>query len=158
MKAVYTGTFDPLTLGHLDIIKRASEIFDEVYVLISINVNKHTLFSLDERVKILDRALSGIKNAHVDSFKGLVTDYCIENGIGVIIRGLRNSEDFEYELPMAYINRDLSSDRLETLYLNASPEFSYVSSSAVKEIASFKGDFSAYVPDFLVEEIKAKYN
>ena len=149
--AIYPGTFDPMTNGHLDIIKRASNIFDELTVSVLDNKAKSPLFSVDERVNILKEATKDIPNVHVESFEGLLTDYCKQKNIGVVVRGLRAVTDFEYELQMAQMNRKLSNHFVETVYLNTSLKYSYLSSSAVKQIAQFNGDLSAFVPDFVAK-------
>ncbi len=149
--AIYPGTFDPMTNGHLDIIKRASNVFDELTVSVLDNKAKSPLFSVDERVNILREATKDIPNVHVESFEGLLIDYCKQKNVGVVVRGLRAVTDFEYELQMAQMNRKLSNHFVETVYLNTSLKYSYLSSSAVKQIAQFSGDLSALVPDFVAE-------
>lgn len=155
--AVYPGSFDPITLGHMDVIERAAKMFDTITVAVLNNKAKSPLFSTEERVKILREATSHIKNVKIDSFSGLVIDYCREKGIHVVIRGLRAITDFEYELQMAQTNRKLSHDEVDTVFLTTSLEYAYLSSSSVKEIASFNGDISQCVPDFLVERIYDKF-
>lgn len=157
-KAVYPGSFDPLTFGHLDIIKRAAEMFDVLVVSVLNNKGKTPLFSVDERVKILKEATKDIPNVQVDSFSGLLVDYAAANDIHVSVRGLRAITDFEYELQIAQTNSMLSKGRLDTVFLTTSMEYSYLSSSGVKEIASFGGDISQCVPDFVAEQIHQKYN
>ena len=149
--AIYPGTFDPMTYGHLDIIKRAASIFDELVVSVLDNKEKTPLFSVNERVNILREATKDLSNVKVESFEGLLTDYCSSIDIYVVVRGLRAVTDFEYELQMSQMNRHLSDHRVETVYLNTSLEYSYLSSSAVKQIAQFKGDLSAFVPDYVAE-------
>lgn len=149
--AIYPGTFDPMTYGHLDIIKRASSIFDELVVSVLDNKEKTPLFSVNERVNILREATKDLPNVRVESFEGLLTDYCSSIDIYVVVRGLRAVTDFEYELQMSQMNRHLSDHRVETVYLNTSLEYSYLSSSAVKQIAQFKGDLSAFVPDYVAK-------
>lgn len=156
-KAIYSGSFDPMTYGHLDIIKRSAALFDELVVAVLDNKEKTKLFYVDERVNILKEAVKDIPNVKVDSFSGLLADYCKANDITVNVRGLRNSSDFEYEFTMALYNRDLSDDGVETIYLNTLPEYSYVSSSGVKEVAAFGGDISKYVPEFVEKLIWEKY-
>lgn len=155
--AIYPGTFDPMTYGHLDIIKRAANIFDELTVSVLDNKEKTPLFSVDERVNILKEATKDIPNVKIESFAGLLTDYCKEKKIGVVVRGLRAVTDFEYELQMAQMNRKLSNHHVETVYLNTSLKYSYLSSSAVKQIAQFNGDLSAFVPDFVAELLLKRY-
>ena len=155
--AIYPGSFDPLTLGHLDVIERAAQMFDTLTVSVLNNKAKSPLFSTEDRVKILQEATSHLKNVRVDSFSGLVIDYCHEKGIHVVIRGLRAITDFEYELQMAQTNRKLSHGEVDTVFLTTSLEYAYLSSSSVKEIASFNGDISQCVPDFLVQRIYDKF-
>lgn len=156
--AIYPGSFDPVTYGHLDIIKRAAEMFDEVVVGVLDNCHKTPLFSVDERVKILEKATKDFPNVKVDSFSGLLIDYAKEKNINIAIRGLRAITDFEYELQISQTNRLLSGGKLDTIFLNTSLEYSYLSSSGVKEIAYFNGDISKCVPDFVAEMIREKYS
>ena len=146
-RAVYPGSFDPVTYGHLDVIKRASEMFDVLIVSVLNNKMKNPLFSVEERVKILKEATRDIPNVQVDSFTGLLINYAAENNIHVAVRGLRSITDFEYELQIAQTNRKLSKGALDTVFLTTSLEYAYLSSSSVKEIASFGGDISECVPD-----------
>lgn len=156
-KAVYPGSFDPVTFGHLDIIKRASEMFDELIVAVLNNQSKTPLFSVDERVKILKEATKDIPNVKVDSFSGLLINYAKQKDLHIAVRGLRAITDFEYELQIAQTNRKLSDDELDTIFLTTSLEYAYLSSSSVKEIAYFGGDISQCVPEFVVELINEKY-
>lgn len=155
--AIYPGSFDPVTYGHLDIIRRASEIFDELTVSVLNNKTKTPLFSVEERVKILEEATKDIPNVKVDSFSGLLIDYAKKKKVRVAIRGLRAITDFEYELQIAQTNRKLSGGELDTMFLTTSLEYAYLSSSSVKEIASFNGDVSMCVPDFVAELMYKKY-
>ena len=157
-KAIYPGSFDPVTFGHLDIIKRASEIFDSLTVAVLDNRAKTPLFSVEERVKILEEATKDLPNVRVDSFSGLLIDYAAENNFHVAVRGLRAITDFEYELQIAQTNKELSGGKLDTIFLTTSLEYSYLSSSSVKEIASFGGDVSKCVPEFVGDMIYKKYN
>lgn len=145
-RAIYPGSFDPVTFGHIDIIKRASNMFDEIVVSVLDNKAKSPLFSVEERVKMLTEATKDIGNVKIDSFSGLLIDYAKSKNISVAIRGLRAITDFEYELQIAQTNRKLSNGYLDTIFLTTSLEYSYLSSSAVKEIALFKGDISQCVP------------
>ena len=156
-RAVYPGSFDPVTYGHLDVIKRASEIFDVLIVSVLNNKEKTPLFSVEERVKILKEATKDLKNVKVDSFSGLLVDYAKEKKIHVVVRGLRAITDFEYELQNAQTNRLLSGEKLDTMFLTTSLEYAYLSSTTVKEIASFGGDISACVPEFVADLIYKKY-
>lgn len=155
--AIYPGSFDPVTYGHLDIIRRASDIFDELTVSVLNNKTKTPLFSAEERVKMLKEATKDLPNVTIDSFSGLLIDYAAEKGIHVAIRGLRAITDFEYELQIAQTNRKFSSGKLDTVFLTTSLEYAYLSSSTVKEIASFNGDISECVPDFVAGKIYEKY-
>ena len=157
-RAIYPGSFDPMTYGHLDIIKRAAEIFDELTVSVLNNKGKTPLFSVEERVKILEEATKDIPNVKVDSFTGLTVDYATKNDIHVAVRGLRAVTDFEYELQLSQTNSKLSGGKLDTVFLNTNLEYSYLSSSVVKEIAYFGGDISQCVPDFVAKLIQEKYN
>lgn len=153
---VYPGSFDPITLGHLDIIKRASEIFDEVSVCILFNNKKHSAFPLEKRLLMIKKACQDIKNVSVNSYDGLLVDYAQSIGAKSIIRGLRALSDFEFELQMANINKQLCPN-IETFFMATKPKLSFVSSSAVREIASFGGDFSKFVPSCLIDDIKNLY-
>lgn len=156
-RAVYPGSFDPVTLGHLDIIERASEMFDELIVCVMYNQGKTPLFSVEERVKILREATKALPNVKIDSYSGLLINYAAENDLHISVRGLRAITDFEYELQIAQTNRKLSCGQLDTLFLTTSLEYAYLSSSSVKEIASFGGDISQCVPDFVAKEVMKKY-
>ena len=155
--AIYPGSFDPVTFGHLDVIKRAAEIFDELTVSVLNNNMKTPLFSVEERVKILKEATKDISNVKIDSFSGLLIDYAKSKDVHVAIRGLRAITDFEYELQIAQTNRKFSEGALDTMFLTTSLEYAYLSSSMVKEIASFNGDISQCVPDFVGKLIYEKY-
>ena len=153
--AIYPGSFDPVTYGHLDIIKRSAEIFDELIVSVLNNKTKSPLFSVEERVKILKEATKDIPNVKVESFSGLLIDYAKEKDIHVSIRGLRAITDFEYELQIAQTNHKLNPF-VDTIFLTTSVEYSYVSSSIVREIASYGGDISQFVPESIVDDIYKK--
>lgn len=155
--AIYPGSFDPVTYGHLDIIRRAAEIFDELTVSVLNNKTKTPLFSVEERVKMLEEATRDLPNVTVDSFSGLLIDYAAKKDIHVAIRGLRAITDFEYELQIAQTNRKFSDGNLDTVFLTTSLEYAYLSSTTVKEIASFNGDISECVPDFVGRMIYEKY-
>lgn len=156
-RAVYPGSFDPLTYGHLDIIRRAASVFDELTVSVLNNKEKMPLFSVEERVKILEKATEDLPNVRVDSFSGLLIDYTRKNNIHIAVRGLRAITDFEYELQIAQTNRVLSKEQLDTMFFTTSLEYSYLSSSGVREIASFGGDISMCVPDFVARLVYDKY-
>jgi len=148
--AVYPGSFDPLTCGHLDIIERATKLFDEVVVAISKNVSKHPLFTTQERLEMLREVLTPFKNIRLDSFDGLTVNYALARKIQVIIRGLRAISDFESEFSMALINKKLAPS-IDTVFLMTRAKYSYISSSGVKEIASCGGCITNFVP-FQVEQ------
>ena len=145
--AIYPGSFDPVTFGHLDVIRRAASIFDELTVSVLNNTQKTPLFSVEERVRILEEATKEMPNVKVDSFSGLLINYAREKDVHVVIRGLRAITDFEYELQIAQTNRKLSNGGLDTIFLTTSLEYAYLSSSSVKEIAEFHGDISQCVPE-----------
>lgn len=155
--AIYPGSFDPLTLGHLDVIKRASQMFDTLTVSVLDNKAKNALFSVEERVSILKEVVKDLPNVEVDSFSGLLVDYARQKNIHISVRGLRAITDFEYELQIAQTNRLLSKGMLDTVFLTTSLEYAYLSSSGVKEIAAFNGDISPCVPDFVEELVYQKY-
>lgn len=156
-KAIYPGSFDPVTFGHLDVISRASKMFDELVVSVLNNKGKSPLFSVEERVKMLQEATKDMSNVKITSFSGLLIDYAKEIDIHIAIRGLRAITDFEYELQIAQTNRKLSDGGLDTVFLTTSLEYAYLSSSSVKEIASFGGDVSQCVPPFVMERIYERY-
>jgi pantetheine-phosphate adenylyltransferase len=144
-RAICPGSFDPVTLGHLDIIGRASRIYDEVVVGVMVNTSKRSLFTVEERIKLLEESVEAYGNVRVDSFTGLLVDYCREHQIAVIVRGLRAVSDFDYELQMAQMNRDLAA--VETMFMATNPLYSFLSSSLVKEVALYGGDVAKLVPD-----------
>ncbi len=154
-KAIYAGSFDPVTYGHIDLIKRAQEIFSEVIVAVAHNPHKKPLFSANERVAMLKKAALGIDGVVVDDFKGLMVDYAHKKKAKVLIRGLRMISDFEYEFQMALTNRKLSSD-IETIFLMPQESYCYLSSKLLKEAASLGADLSCFVPDFVEKELKKK--
>lgn len=156
-RAIYPGSFDPMTFGHLDVIKRAASNFDELIVSVLNNKVKSPLFSVEERVKILEEATKDLPNVKVESFSGLLIDYAKEKDVHVAIRGLRAITDFEYELQIAQTNHKLSNGQLDTMFLVTSLEYAYLSSSSVKEIAYFKGDISQCVPDFVAKMVYEKF-
>ena len=150
-RAVCPGSFDPVTNGHLDIIGRAAQLYDEVVVAVFVNQAKSTLFSLDERREMLAEVTAQWGNVRIDSFHGLVVDYCKENGIPVIVKGLRAVSDFDYELQMAQMNRGLAG--VDTLFMPTNPEYSFLPSSLVKEIAKWGGDISSLVPPNVLKRL-----
>lgn len=153
-RVVCPGTFDPITLGHLDIIKRASSIFDEVTIAVMVNQTKKTLFTVEERIEMTREVTSQYPNVKVDSWSGLLVDYCKNNNIAIIVKGLRAVTDFDYELQMSQVNLQLQG--VETLFLSTAPAHSFLSSSLVKEIASYGGDVSSYIPAILLERLKSR--
>lgn len=154
-RAIYPGSFDPVTFGHLDLIKRAKSIFEEIFIVIAVNPQKQTLFSLEERVALMKRAVKSISGIYVESFDGLTVDYAKAKKAGAIIRGLRATSDFDYEFQMAITNRKLST-KIDTIFLMPSENHFYISSRLIKEIASHQGDISNYVPDFVAQNIREK--
>lgn len=153
--AVYPGSFDPVTNGHLDVISRGAELFDKVIVGVLHNSTKSPLFSVEERVNILKKATQDIPNVEVRSFSGLAVDFAKECQAHTIVRGLRAITDFEYELQMAQTNRIMDPE-IDTIFLTTSLEYAYLSSSTVKEVALYGGDISKFVPEEVVSEIKRK--
>lgn len=138
------GSYDPVTNGHLDIIERASGLFDEVVVAVLVNKSKKSLFTVDERIEMLREVTEPWPNVRIDSWHGLLVDYCNTNGIGAIVKGLRAVSDFDYELQMAQMNQRLSG--VETLFMSTNPQHSFLASSLVKEVATYGGDVSSLVP------------
>lgn len=159
MKVIYPGSFDPLTKGHMDIIKRLRDMFDEVIVAILNNENKNALFSIDEREAILEEAIKeeNLTNISIHTFDGLLVNFARDMGVKLIARGLRGVTDYEYEKNIARVNSTLY-DGLETIFLLSNPAYSFVSSSGVREIAAFKGDVSAFVSPSVEKKIKEKFN
>lgn len=156
IKAVYPGSFDPLSNGHLDIIKRASRIFDEVHVVVSNNTSKKTVFTVLERIEMINLATKDIPNVMVTSYDGLVVNYCKEQEIKILIRGLRNYQDYEAEFSLYQFNKDIDND-IETLLMLPSNKHIFVSSSAIKELVTFNADISSYVPSVIKEQIINKF-
>lgn len=156
-RAIYPGSFDPLTLGHIDMIERSSKIVDELVIGVLHNSAKNSLFSLDERVSMIEEMTKSIPNVTVGSFDGLLVDYMKEIDATIIIRGLRAVTDFEYELQIAQTNHVQNPD-VETVFLTTNLQYSYLSSTIVKEFASYGGDISKFVPSRFVDRIYAKYN
>ena len=156
-KAIYPGSFDPMTFGHLDIIERSSQIFDELNVAVLRNNAKNPLFSTDERVSMIKDMTRHLPNVTVSSFDGLLVEYADEIGAGIVIRGLRAVTDFEYELQIAQTNR-IVNPKLDTVFLTTSLEYAYLSSTIVKEVASYGGDISKFVPEQIIPEVYKKLN
>ena len=156
-KAIYPGSFDPITFGHLDIIERSSKIVDELVIGVLNNSAKNSLFSLEERVSMIEEMTKDLPNVTVSSFNGLLVDYMREIGATINIRGLRAVTDFEYELQIAQTNHVQNPD-METIFLTTNLKYSYLSSTIVKEFASYGGDISRFVPEPIIEKIYKKYN
>ena len=154
--AVYPGSFDPITNGHVDIIERASRVFDKVIVGVLRNRNKEPLFSAPERVKLAELATEHLENVSVESFDGLLVEFARQHEAAVIIKGLRTVNDFEYEFQMALLNKSLDSE-CETMFMMTNSKYSYISSSMVKELAEYKGNLEGIVPSQIIQYIKDKY-
>ncbi len=155
VSAMYPGTFDPITLGHEDLVRRACRLFDKVVVAIAANPSKEPMFSLDERVELARVALADIDNVEVSGYDGLTVDFAREHGLGVILRGLRAVSDFEYEFQLANMNRHLAED-VETAFLTPTETYNFISSSLVREICSMGGDISEFVSPAVNEALKTK--
>ena len=153
--AVYPGSFDPITKGHLDVIKRTAAIFDKVVIGILVNQNKKPLFSLEERTEMIRRVTADIPNIEVYPFSGLVVEFAKEHNVNVLIRGIRSTTDFEYELQMAQINHKIDGN-IDTLFFATDPRYSFVSSSAVKELWSYRQDVREYVPEYVIQKLQEK--
>ena len=153
--AIYPGSFDPVTFGHLDIIERASKITDELIIGVLKNSSKTPLFSIDERVKMLKEVTKNISNVKVESFDGLLVDFAKEKNAIMIVRGLRAVTDFEYELQLSQTNKVLNNS-VDTVFLTTNLKYSYLSSSIVREIASYDGDISEFVPSLIAERIRER--
>ncbi len=153
-KAVCPGSFDPVTNGHIDIVSRASALFDEVTVAVLINKSKKSMFTVEERIDMLTEVCSTFGNVKIDAFHGLLVDFCQARGIHAIVKGLRAVSDFDYELQMAQMNSSLAP--VETVFVPTSPEYSFLASSLVKEVATFGGDVSTLVPPLVLERLTSR--
>ena len=153
-RVVCPGSFDPVTNGHLDIISRASRLYDEVIVAVLINISKQTLFTTDERVEMLQEATAAYPNVRVARFHGLIVDFCKENDVSAIVRGLRAVSDFEYEQMMSQMNYRLAG--VETLFMTTNPQHAFLRSSLIKEIATYGGDVSGLVPGHVLERLRTR--
>jgi pantetheine-phosphate adenylyltransferase len=153
-RAACPGSFDPVTNGHIDIISRASALFDEVVVAVGVNKSKKRLFSAEERIEMLTEVSAPFANVRIDSFEGLLTDFCKEHDVHAIVKGLRAVSDFDYELQMAQMNSSLSG--VETVFVPTSPEYSFLASSLVKEVATYGGDVSGLIPPFVLDRLTAR--
>ena len=156
-KAIYPGSFDPLTFGHIDMIERASKIVDHLVVGVLHNSAKHSLFSLEERVSMIKEMTKELPNVSVTSFDGLLVDHMHEIGANIIVRGLRAVTDYEYEIQIAQTNH-VQDPEIETIFLTTSLKYSYLSSTIVKEFASYGGDISKFVPEQFIQRIYSKYD
>ena len=154
--AIYPGSFDPITNGHIDILKSGSEIFDKVIIAVSYNINKQGFLSVEERVDLIKKSVAHLNNVEVDAFEGLTVEYAKKKGADVLLRGLRTSFDFEYELQLSQTNNALNKD-LKTVFLITKPEYNFISSSMVREILANKGDISKFVPKEVNDFLIAKY-
>ena len=144
--AIYPGSFDPITLGHLDVLRDGAQMFDKVIITVSNNMNKHSLLSVEERKELIKQSVQDIPNVEVDSFDGLTVNYAKKQGATILLRGLRAVSDFEYEMQLSQTNRALSED-IKTVFLITKPEYNFISSSTVKEILKNGGDISKFVPE-----------
>ena len=154
--AIYPGTFDPITYGHIDIIRRAAPIFEKVLVTLAINSSKQPLFSIEERLDMMSKSIEGIQGAEVAKFNGLVVDYASQVGASVLIRGLRAISDFEYEFQIALMNRKQHSG-VDTVFLMPDERYTYLSSSLIKEIARHGGSVEEFVPDHVANRLREKF-
>lgn len=156
--ALYAGSFDPITRGHLDIIERASHMFDSITVGVLVNNSKIPLLTLEERMDVVHKVTSHLPNVEVECFSGLLADYVNQKKFDAVIRGLRATTDFEYEIQMAQMNDRLFEGNTETIFLMTNPEYSFISSSLVKEVASLGGDVEGLLPEYALEVISRKLN
>ena len=157
-KALYTGSFDPLTNGHYNIIERAAKLYDELTVGIIVNPSKKSMFTLEERELMIRETLKGLPNVKVGNFSGLLADYVNDNDFNVVVRGLRAAMDFEYEIQMAQMNARLFDERVETVFLMTDPQYSFLSSSMIKEVHSLGGSIDGLVPDAILEKMNESKN
>lgn len=155
--AIYPGSFDPVTSGHLNIIRRAANIFDRLIVCVMVNAGKHPMFSLEERVELIRRVTADLPNVEVDGSSELLADYARKRGSCVIVKGLRAGSDFEYEFQMALINRKINPD-LDTMFLTAEHQYTYLSSSTVKELGHYDVDLSDFLPEQIVPDFQKRIN
>lgn len=153
--AIYPGSFDPVTKGHLDVLKRAASIFDKVVIAVLVNSEKKSFLPIEDRIKLIQESCKELENVEVDSFDGLTIDYARKKGANILIRGLRAVSDFEYEMQLSQTNSALAAD-INTVFLITKPKYNFISSSTVKEIAQMKGDISKFVPLPVAEYLKRK--
>ncbi|WP_028330496.1 pantetheine-phosphate adenylyltransferase [Brachyspira alvinipulli] len=156
-KVIFPGTFDPFTLGHLDVLYRLADIFEKVYISVAVNLEKSPTFTVEERKNMIKKVIGENESIEIVSISGLVTNYMRENNIKILARGIRDSEDLYYELKMARMNKLLYSE-MDTIFLHTSENYAYVSSSLIKEVLKFNGPINGLVPEILIDEIKAKFN
>lgn len=154
-RAVFPGSFDPVTVGHMDLIRRAANLFDELVVAVLVNVSKQPLLTLEERVELLQGLLQDMPGVSVQPYEGLLVDFVQKIGADVIVRGLRTTADFEYELPLVQANRHMNP-QVDTVFMVTAPEYSYISSSGVKEILAFHGDVQDFVPEPVYQWLQTK--
>ncbi len=155
-RALYAGSFDPLTNGHLDILKRAAKICDHLVVGVILNPDKTTTFTAEERCQMIIKAVENLNNVTVDSFQGLLAEYVNNNNFNMVVRGLRGNNDFDYEIQMAQMNAKLYKNHVETVFLMTDPKFSFVSSSMAKQVHSLGGSIDKLVPKHIIEEMNNK--
>lgn len=153
--AIYPGSFDPITKGHLDVLKTGAEIFDKVIIAVSYNPEKQSFLTVEERVSLIKASIEDLKNVEVDSFEGLTVEYAKQKGANVLLRGLRAVSDFEYEMQLCQTNSSLSKN-IKTVFLTTRPKYNFISSSTVRDVALFGGDISKFVPDAVNEYLKSK--
>ena len=154
--AIYPGSFDPITKGHLDVLNRAANIFDKVILVVSVNVNKKSFLPLEDRLTLIKESCKDLENVEVDSFNGLTIEYAKSKNANVLIRGLRAVSDFEYEMQLSQANSALCSD-IHTVFLITKPKYNFISSGTVREIALMKGDISKFVPEPVAKYLELKY-
>lgn len=153
--AIYPGSFDPITKGHLDVLKRAADIFDKVIIVVSVNVNKKSFLPLEDRLMLIKESCQDLKNVEIDSYDGLTIEYAKKNNANILIRGLRAVSDFEYEMQLSQANSALSSD-IHTVFLITKPKYNFISSGTVREIALMKGDVSKFVPEPVAKYLESR--
>ncbi len=157
-KALYAGSFDPMTLGHLDIIRRASKIFDEVVIGVTVNLEKHTMFTFEERMQMIREVVKEFPNVTVDKCDGLLADYVLNNGYNVVVRGLRNTDDFNNEESMDQLHKHLYKGQAETVYIISENKYAFISSTMARQVISLGGDGSMLVPPYVLEFMRNKLN
>ena len=157
-KALYAGSFDPMTLGHLDIIRRAASIFDELIIGVTVNLEKKTMFTFRERMEMIREVTKDLPNVSVDKCEGLLADFVKGNGFNVVVRGLRNTVDFDDEYSMDQLHKHLYEGKAETVYIIAEDRYSFISSTMARQVISLGGDGSMLVPPYVLETMKAKLN